>query len=72
MQASEITNVRYGPIKDDDRGVRGTILFDFKGATHTIAEPQDVLLVGAPDGAAERWIRTNYGFLLQFVDMKGA
>ena len=60
----KITNIRYGPIAPNGHG---SILFDFAGETHSIREPDNVLLVGTNDEAAARWIASRYGFLLQFV-----
>jgi hypothetical protein len=57
----KISNIRYGPIAPNGHG---SILFDFAGGTHSIREPQDVILVGANDDAAARWIALRYGFLL--------
>ena len=54
--ASGITNIRYGDIKGDT----GTILFNYRGATHSIPEPMDVLLVGWDDTQAARWIANKY------------
>jgi hypothetical protein len=51
-----ITHIRYGEL--------GKILFDCNGATITIREPADVILVGADPAAAARWITDRYGMLL--------
>ena len=61
MKESEITNIRYGPIDEHDNG---TILFDFRGNTITIKEPDDVILVDVDEAAAARWIIERYSYLL--------
>ena len=61
MKESEITNIRYGLIDENERG---TILFDFRGNTITIKEPDDVILVGVDGPAPARWIIKRYSYLL--------
>lgn len=61
INESEITNIRYGLIDENDNG---TILFDFHGNTITIKEPDDVILVGVDGPAPARWIIKRYSYLL--------
>jgi hypothetical protein len=63
INESEITNIRYGPIENN----KGTILFDFRGNTITIKEPDDVILVDVDYAAAARWIMERYAYLLAQV-----
>ena len=56
--AAEISNIRYGPIKDN----HGSILFDFRGETCSIKEHKDICLVGFSGAAL--YIARNYGFLM--------
>ena len=60
--ADAIQNVRNGPIREDARGVRGTVVFDYLGTEVVIGEPRDVLL--SDDPLSRRWIADRYGWLL--------